>query len=165
MISVPLRSELNMLLLFDKLALLWLPIPPQFLVLNLICDIGFSFTPGLCRGDACLLYLNWMVLRRLHAYYDSLLVLIHIGLMNKEIIMRKLQYFARYWSPLGLQERVPIFKWGASRSSHPFVHPCGGPPALLVLVVVQRHVSGMSLYLGRCSCDCFQDKCMFLGQH
>ena len=37
---------------------------------------------------------------------------------------------------LGLQEGVPVCFRGASRSSHPFIHPCGGPPALLVLMVV-----------------------------
>ena len=61
-ISVPLRSELNIALLLATLSLLWLPIPPQFLVLNLICDICLSFTPGLHGGGAGFLLWSLMVI-------------------------------------------------------------------------------------------------------
>ena len=40
------------------------------------------------------------MLRNLHACYDILLVCVHKTLMNKEIIMNRIMYFARYWFPL-----------------------------------------------------------------
>ena len=48
-ISVHWPIELNILLLFETILLDWPPIPPQFLVLILICDSNESlpFTPGL----------------------------------------------------------------------------------------------------------------------
>ena len=39
---------------------------------------------------------------------------------------------------MGLQEGVPVCFRGAYRSSHPFIHPCGGPLALSILMVALR---------------------------
>ena len=39
---------------------------------------------------------------------------------------------------MGLQEGEPVCFRGASRSSHPFNHPCGGPLALSILMVALR---------------------------
>ena len=59
-ISVHWPIELNILLLFKTMLFDWPPIPPQFLVLILICDSNESlpFTPGLLWRVAVLCHLS-----------------------------------------------------------------------------------------------------------